>query len=182
MKTILYFWFALSVSLFICNQSDNKANAQNHYLGNPEKGIVQSNTCLSLIDAEKILGQSAKQKESTTENKNGITKFRCTFTANSADPKTNKTANLYYLLEEYPNEISSIKAYSDILEQNKNLPGLKKINEISDQAFLHTDGENFVIIISRKNNKILRLKVNKLTSMTSIDELQNISKKITETL
>src|SRR6218665_2860587 len=133
--------------------------------------------CLTESDAEKILGQSAKMKESLSENKNGVNTFKCTFSANFADPKTNKKGNLYFMLEEFQNVDSSTKAYSNLLNQNINSPDLKKLDAIGDQAFLHSDGENFVLIISRKNNKILRLKVNKLTSLTSLNDLKNISKK-----
>jgi 5-methylcytosine-specific restriction endonuclease McrBC regulatory subunit McrC len=71
------------------------------------------------------------------------------------------------------------KGYADILEQNKNVLGLKKLHEIGHQALLHTDNENFLMIIAQKDNRIVRLKVNKLTSMTSLKELQDISKIIT---
>jgi hypothetical protein len=88
-----------------------------------------------------------------------------------------------YVLEEFQNADSSRKAYANILAQNENMLGSKKFNEIGDQAFLHTDNENFLMIISRKDNKILRLKVNRrLTSMTSLNELQNVSKAIIEAL
>ncbi|MCJ7935531.1 MAG: hypothetical protein MUW56_18385 [Chryseobacterium sp.] len=183
MKTIMYFFMTVSATLFACHQPVNKINIQQPLnLTNQEKETAKSGFCLAQADAEKILGQTAKLTESSSENKNGVTKFRCTYTANTIDPKTSKTGNLYYLLEEFENVDSSQKAYSDILGQNENMPGLKKLNEIGDQAFLHTDDENFLMIISRKDNKILRLKVNKLTSMTSLNELQNISKTITATL
>ncbi len=183
MKTIMFFLLTVSTTLFACHQPANKANIQqNLNLTNQEKEIAKLDSCLALTDAEKILGQTAKRTESSFENKNGVAKFRCTYTANSIEPKTNKTANLYYLLEEYKNVDSSQKAYSDLLKQNENLPGLKELSKIGDQAFLHTDNKNFLMIISRKDNKILRLKVNKLTGMTSLNELQNISKTITATL
>ncbi|HKO78603.1 MAG TPA: hypothetical protein VJU52_15410 [Flavobacterium sp.] len=183
MKAITYFLLTVSVALFAFDQHANKTFIrQNISLINQEKERVKSYSCLSQTDAEKVLGQTAKLTESSSENKNGIKKYRCTYTANIIDTKTNKTGNLYYLLEEYKNTNSSQVVYSDILKQNENMPGLKKLNKIGDQAFLHTDNKNFLIIISRKGNKIVRLKVNKLTSMTSLNELQNISKAITEKL
>jgi hypothetical protein len=183
MKAILYFLLPISATLFACNQPANKIIIQqNLNLTNQEKETAKSDSCLAQNDAEKILGQTAKLTESSSENKNGVTKFRCTYTANIIDLKTNKKSNLYYLLEKYKNVTSSQKAYSDIFVQNENMPGLKKISKIGDQAFLHTDNENFLMIISMKNNKILRLKVNKLTSKTSLNELLNISRTITASL
>ncbi|MCZ4244845.1 hypothetical protein [Pedobacter punctiformis] len=178
MNTIIYFSLNILLAFFTCYQSDNDNIRQNLNLTSQEK-IVKQNVCITQADAEKILGQSAKLTENSSESKNGITKFRCTYTTNITG---SKISNLYYLLEEFKNITSAQKTYTSILKQNENMPGLKKLNEPGDQAFLHTDNENFLMIIVRKNNKILRLKVNKLTNMTSSKELQNISKAITATL
>ena len=179
MKTITYFILVISATLFACHQAVNEVNIQQSLNStNRESEKVTSDSCLVQADAEKILGQTAKLTESFSESKNNVTKFRCTYTANNIDPKTNKTSNLYYLLEEYKNVDSAQKTYTDILRQNENMPGLKRLAGIGDQAFLHTDNENFLMIISRKGDKILRMKVNKLTSRTSLNELQNISKTI----
>ena len=109
---------------------------------------------------------------------------------NKGENKSKKYSDLFSNLREITAQNKKLidlkKTYelklADILKQNENMPGLKKLNKIGDQAFLHTDNKNFLIIISRKGNKIVRLKVNKLTSMTSLNELQNISKAITEKL
>lgn len=183
MKAIIYCLLIAGGTLFGCHQPANSPNIQQRAnLTSQKEETIKSNACLAQADAEKILGQPAKLAESSSENKNGIIKFRCTYTANAIDLKTNKTGNLYYLLEEFKDADASQKVYDEILEQNEDMPGLKKLDEIGDQAFLHTDNENFLMIISRKRNKVLRLKVNKLTSMTSLSELQNISKTITAAL
>jgi hypothetical protein len=61
------------------------------------------------------------------------------------------------------------------------MPDLKKTN-IGDKALLHTDNNNFDLIIVRKNSKMIRLKVNKLTNLTSAKELLTTAKKITNTM
>lgn len=180
MKPLLFF---LTIALLACRQPAGKVNAQqNLNSANQEKETATTNACLAQAEAEKILGQTATLTENSSENKNGITRFGCTYTATATDTKTNKTGNLYYLLEAYKNAEAAEKAYSDILKANENMPGLKELNEMGDQAFFHTDDENFALIISRKKNKMLRIKVNKLTSKTSLDELRNISKAIIASL
>ncbi len=183
MKTLFFFLLTVSATLFTNPQPANRVSARQILkTTDHRKETEKLGACLAKTDAEKILGQTAKLTESSSENKNGVTKFRCTYTADITESKINKTSNLYYLLEEFENADSSQKAYSDILAQNENMRGTEKLYEIGDESFLHTDNENFLLIISRKDNKILRLKINKLTNITSPNDLRNISKSITATL
>jgi hypothetical protein len=135
----------------------------------------QNNICIAQTDAEKILGQPAQLTQNSSEVKNGIDQQKCTYTANA---KENKISNLYFMLEQYTNAESAHKAYQNILSQNANMQGLKKISNIADEAFIHTDDANFLMIICRKENKMLRLKVNKLTSVTSSEEMKKAAVKL----
>jgi hypothetical protein len=56
--------------------------------------------------------------------------------------------------------------------------GIKEINSIGDEGFLHTDGKNFDLIIVRKQNKIIRIKINKITKTTSREQLQDVTRRI----
>jgi hypothetical protein len=134
--------------------------------------------CLSQAEAEKILGQPAKLAENTFQDKNAIKQSKCTYTANAKDSKTGRSVNLYYMREEYPNENASHQAYAMMIAQNRNMSGLRKIDGIGSEAFIHTDNENFILLISRKGNTMIRLKVNKLTSTTSVDGIRDVAKEI----
>jgi len=59
---------------------------------------------------------------------------------------------------------------------------MQRITQLGDEAMRHTDIENFDLIIIRKGNKLIRLKINKLTSLTDTSELKMIAKKLTESL
>ncbi|HSZ86981.1 MAG TPA: hypothetical protein VK787_13190 [Puia sp.] len=135
----------------------------------------KNNICIAQTDAEKILGQPAQLTQNSSEVKNGIDQQKCTYTANA---KENKISNLYFMFEKYNNAKSAHKAYQNILSQNANMQELKRIENIGDEAFIHTDDANFLMIICRKENKMLRLKVNKLTSTTSIDEMKKTAMKL----
>lgn len=136
----------------------------------------QSNYLITKSDAEKILGEPASLISNTVEQKRTVTIYRCTYRILS-NPDTNTTSNLYYLFEEYTNAAYAKKTYSDIVAGNRNASGQKEVS-IGDEGYIHTDGKNFDLIIVRKENKIIRIKINKITKTTSMDELQNVAKKI----
>jgi len=135
-------------------------------------------SCLNKTDAEKILGQPATLTENTIEEKDDAVKYRCTYTATKNEAATGKTGNLYYMFEKYTNETSAKIVYAGIVAQNSNMPNFKTLNSIGDEALRHTDNENFDMIIVRKGDMILRLKVNKLTAFTSVTDLQTVAKKL----
>jgi len=52
------------------------------------------------------------------------------------------------------------------------------------QSFLyyHSDGENFYFILARKNDKMLRMKLSKITSKTSETQFKEVAKKLIDKL
>jgi hypothetical protein len=104
------------------------------------------------------------------------------YTAVKADTKTNRLGHLYCLFEKYDNERSAQNVYKGIFTSNQNMPNLLKIHNLGEEASRHTDFANFGMIIIRKGNKIIRLNINKITSMASKSKLEIIAKKLTESL
>ena len=129
-------------------------------------------------DAEKILGQAVKLSDSSFEKKDDLLRYKCTYTALSNDIKTNRTVNLYYLVEQYSNIALAQKAFATIISGNSNMQGQKQLTNLGDEAFIHTDAENFCLIMVRQKDKILRMKINKLTALASLEELKKVTKKI----
>jgi hypothetical protein len=138
--------------------------------------------CLSQVEAEEILGQPATQTEAFTEKKDGAVKHRCTYTAKASDMKTNATGHVFYILEAYESVTSAQKIFTGMMEGNQSAPGFKHIKDLGDEAFFHTDQINFHLMIVRKGDKILRLKVNKVTSLTSLEALRKVIKELSLTL
>jgi len=171
MKTLGIFLVVISLTVPGCGQSKAKLN-----LSHP---IDESPYCLSQVDAGKILGQSSKLVEKLIEKNENAIKYKCTYTISS---KTIRSSNLYYVFEDHKDIMSAKRAYKEIVLNNESMSGLKVINDIGDEAFLHTDGENFNLIISRKGDKILRLKVNKITNKTSSKEMELVSRKIASSI
>jgi hypothetical protein len=141
------------------------------------KRCAASYECLAQADAERILGLPAKETEHASKEKNGVTQFSCTYTA--VDNATNKTSNLYYLYEQYKSPESAHAAYEGLVSANASMPGQTKIDSIGDETWLHTDRGNFDLVMCRKKNHMVRIKINKITSKTSLQALLQFVKETT---
>jgi len=129
-----------------------------------------SEPCLANTDAEKILGLPARQTESETFTKDNVLQHKCSWKATQED----LNSNLYYLDEHYNNAESADKVFDDIVVSNRNNPGQTR-PKIGDEAWLHSDGTNFYLLMVRKGNKIIRMKVSKITKETSVEEMKRIA-------
>jgi hypothetical protein len=99
------------------------------------------------------------------------------FVAINKDASTGKTGNLYYMLETYPGADEASKVLRGFLKSNRP-NGARSVTDIGDEAFTHTDNQNFMLIIARKKNMLIRLKINKLTSVASTTQLIRVAKNI----
>jgi hypothetical protein len=142
----------------------------------------QNHCLVSIKDAEKILGQPAQISADSSETTNHIIKFRCTFTASQQQPHRDKESNLYYLLEEYPSINAAATAFKFIVSENEGMPGLYTLPGLGDEAIIQTDNSNYELIMVRKSDKMIRMKVNKLTPTTSLSELKRIAKQVSDQL
>jgi len=142
-----------------------------------DRRYAASHECLTQANAERILGLPAKAMEHSTKERGGVTQFSCTYTA--VDKAANKTSNLYYVYEEYKTPESAHAAYEEMVSSNASMPGQTKIDSIGDETWLHTDRGNFDLVMSRKKNHMVRIKVNKITSKTSLQALLQFMKDIT---
>ena len=100
---------------------------------------------LTLQEAERILGETCELKESGNESKNGGHKYKSTHIGQSSANHA-----LYFIFESYENELSAKKTFEDFRLSNQSLRGFETIENIGNEAFFHTDKENFGLIIARK--------------------------------
>ncbi len=139
----------------------NYSKAENYVFGGHK---------LTLQEAERILGEECQLKESGNEAKEGGHKFKSTHIGNSSANHA-----LYFIFESYESELSADKTFNDFRLSNQSFQGFETIENIGNEAFFHTDKENFGLVIARKGNEIIRLKVNKLNTKTSISELKKVA-------
>jgi len=133
-------------------------------------------------DAEKILGEPAHLEDSATIVNKEAVQYKSSYIANSKDPKTGKTGGVYYLFERYSSATTAHEVYASFKEGNQSHEGFSILEGMGDEAYFHSDGENFHFIIVRKGKNMFRIKVNKITGTTSLDELKRVAKDITAEL
>jgi len=149
---------------------------------NQPQSSIHSADLFPLSDAEKILGEPAHLSDSSYTIKKDTLEYKLAYTANSKDQKTGKTGVIYFMIEQY-SEISSAKnAYTFIKEANEKHEGVKVLHDMGDEAYFHSDGKNFYFILVRKGDKMFRMKVNKTTSTTSLEEFNLVARNITAAL
>ena len=133
--------------------------------------------CVSKADAERILGSPVKETDHSSKENNGISRFECTFTATEIT-SADRVSHLYYIYEQYKSPVLAHDAFQGIVSSNTQMPGQEKLDAIGDEAWLHTDKENFELLIFRKNNHMVRVKINKITDRTSLPELMNVMRQM----
>jgi expansin (peptidoglycan-binding protein) len=171
-------FFSFTIAVFIlsaCTQNNASVNRRT------KADLAIPKQTLSLADAEKILGEKAHLTDSSVSTEQGTLIFKSSYKADAADPKNGKTGVVYFLIEEYLSDSSAHQVYASIKKANEN-HGIKTLEGLGDEAYFHSDNENFYFIMVRKGNTSFRIKVNKITGNTSLDEFNSIAKKITETL
>ena len=131
-------------------------------------------------DAEKILGENARLSDSTYEVNEDTLRYKIGYIADSADIKTGKTGAVYFVFEKYTKIVAAMEKYTSTYEANEDHDGIKVIHDIGDEAYSQVT-KTFFFIMVRTRNKIIVMKVNKITSKTSLDEFMKIAKRISVT-
>ncbi len=135
---------------------------------------IPKNHLLSLEEAEKILGQKTILKEKNLKIENDVLIYNINYIATTKDSKTEKTGSIYFMYEKYDTIETAKKSYLEIKKANQTHERLKILENTGDEAYFHSDKENFYFVLVRKDEKMFRIKVNKITSKTSLDEFNLI--------
>lgn len=130
---------------------------------------------LTVQQAERILGEPCQLKEDKNSLENGGHTYKSTYVARSSDEKSNKIVALNFIFESYGNEADAKKTFDTFKVSNQTSDGFELMNNPGYDAFVHSDRKNFYLLIARKGNEMIRIKVNKITAKTSIAELKKIA-------
>jgi hypothetical protein len=182
MKKIHYFITALFI-LWGCGPSSTpKQKEKATEVKSPQQTeSIDFRNFFTLQDAEQILGESAHLSDSSLSQNGKSTMSKSAYTANAKDKNGAKTGVVYFLIEQYKEDSSAHNVYAAIKTANE-AHGIKVLNGLGDEAYFHSDFENFYFIMARKGNKMFRIKVNKITSTTSLDQFNLVAKNITARL
>jgi hypothetical protein len=135
----------------------------------------------TLEDAEKIMGEPAVITDSSNSGGKTGNVYQSAYKAVNEDPNSKKTGTVYFLANQFVNEDFAKQDYASIKTANQD-NGIEELDHLGDEAYFHTDGENFYYIMVRKGVYGFRIKVNKITSKTSKDALMKTAERITEKL
>ena len=193
MKKITTFLTLTILVLTACNNSHNSVSIITDSVANTKAVYTQTSihpgNLFTLSDAEKILGEQAHLIDSTSKIKGEDFKYidsmsivkkdastyNCGYMANSKDQKSGKTGVVYFGFEQYTQVSSAKKVYSFYKSANENASGFKELHDMGDEAWF---GSSPLFVYVRKGDKIFVIKVNKMTSKTSLNEFNLIAKKI----
>ena len=142
---------------------------------------LQPANLLTLIDAQKIMGETLKLEDSASTITGTASVFNCGYTGITEDKKTGKVGKLYLAYWQYNDIPTAHKAYTDIKVANEK-NGIEVVQDLGDEAYYHSDKQNFYFIMVRKGKNVFDMKVNKITSTTSLEEFRSVAKKITSAL
>jgi hypothetical protein len=181
-KTIIF--IATALTFMSCSQAaiSNKEKQQDQPKNDAVHQIEESSghsQGLTLSDAQKILGEPAHLKDSTPTIKGAVAIYA--YVANSIDSKTGKTGSLYFTCERWDQVAPAKSKYAATKAANE-AQGIQVLDTLGDEAYFHTDGTAFYFIMVRKGARLFNIKVNKITSNTSLDEFHRIAKKIADSL
>lgn len=133
-------------------------------------------------EAERILGSKGHMEKETSYLDDGTRAYQSAFYDDSVDPATGKTGVLYYMFEEYQSADTAGSYLDSTLKANRINPddGVR----LDNGARLHylAGGQVVRMVMILKGNRLLRLKVNKVTSRYSVDELQKVARELAERL
>jgi hypothetical protein len=116
----------------------------------------------------------------TFVQRDGTLEYRCDYSALAEDDRTGKTGKLYFMSEVYTTEDAAKNAYTEIYQANRKHDGVEIVSGLGDEAYYHSDGTNFYFFLVRKDKKMFRLKLNKVTSHSSVTNFKEVARLITD--
>lgn len=137
---------------------------------------------LTLTDAKKIMGEPAKLTGNAYKKKGDTLEYTCEYTALAQDAITSKTGKLYFMYEKYKGVAAAANAYKAIYQANSRHQGVEIVSGLGNEAYYHTDLTGFYFFLVRKNEKMFRMKLNKITSHSSETEFKAVAKRIVDKL
>jgi len=144
--------------------------------------VAIASKLFTLTDAEKIMGEPAKLTCNAFIKKGDTLEYKCDYTALSQDVITGKTGKLYFMYEIYGGVAAAANAYAAIYQANSRHEGVEVVSGLGNEAYYHSDQTGFYFFLVRKNEKMFRLKLNKVTSHSSVVEFKEATRRIVDKL
>ena len=167
------------ISLFSSCNKTSGTNDDNEPCAVQTDSAAIASKLLTLSFAEQIMGEPANLTCNTFIKRGDTLEYKCDYTA---DEITVKTRKLYFMYEVYASVTVAENAYNSIYQANSGHEGVEIVPGLGDEAYYHSDGTNFYFFLVRKGEKMLRLKLNKVTSHSSEAEFKEVTGLIVDKL
>ena len=124
--------------------------------------------------ATRILGNPSRLEKTTAYSDAGTRVYQAAFRDDWLDPATGKTGIVYYMYEEYP-DAGAARAFLDSTVLANHLDPADGIRTAGGAELHYLTGGTVVrMALVLKGNRLVRLKVNQLTSRYRLDEFKTI--------
>lgn len=177
-KFLAPFLVALLLFTFSCGESTGAPTAADTSLPDTiPGGTIKDSDLFGVQDAQWMIQAGAQRTESSHNQRPGRYTLNMTFTAIHPD-ENGDTANVYFMFTEFDNIDSAKSSYDGIARANADHEGIEQLEGYGDEAYFHSDGENFYFLLMRKGHKEVRLKLNKIISTSTRDNFLAMAKKV----
>ncbi len=130
---------------------------------------------LDVVEAERILGNKSSLEKVTSYLDDGTRAFQSSFRDDRLDPATGKTGILGYMYEEYQSAEAARSYLYSTLKANRLSPEDAIRMEGGAELHYFTGGDVIRMVMILKANRLIRLKVNPVTSRYSLVELRKVA-------
>ena len=137
---------------------------------------------LDIEEAERILGNKSHLQKVTAYLDVGTRTYQSSFRDDRLDPATGKTGILGYMYEEYRSAEAARSFLDSTLKANRLSP--KDAIRMEGGAELHyfTGGDVIRMVMILKESRLIRLKVNPVTSHYSLVEFRKVAAELAKQL
>jgi hypothetical protein len=130
---------------------------------------------LDVGEAERILGNKGHLEKVTAYLEEGTRAYKSSFRDDQVDPATGKTGILGYMYEEYQSAEAAKSFLYSTLRANRLSPEDAIRMEGGAELHYFTGGNVIRMFMILRENRLIRLKVNPVTSRYSLVELRKVA-------
>ena len=137
---------------------------------------------LDVGEAERILGNGGRLEKVTAYLDEGTKAYQSSFRDDRLDPATGKTGSLGYMYEEYQSAEAARSLLDSTLQANRLSPADAIRMEGGAELNYFTGGDVIRMVMILKENRVIRLKVNPVTSHYSLVEFRRVAAELAKQL
>src|SRR5258708_34521206 len=133
-------------------------------------------------EADRILGNQSRLEKVTAYLNEGTKAYHSLFRDDRVDPVTGRTGALGYMYEEYQSAEAAKSLLDSTLKANRLNPGDALRAEGGAELHYFTGGRGIRMVMVLKENRLIRLKGNPVTSHYRLCELRKVAAELAKRL